>query len=307
MSVIDDSLVVYWSSIDRPNTLRSYQGNWGRWVAWLEGRAISPLEAKPIDVKEYLVTMAGAKATRGRALTTIRSVYSALVVDGLLAVNPAREVKNPKVGAAPRTPWIDDEAAHKLVEGMPSASWRDQRDRLCVLIMLFMGLRRWEVAKLRVEEFSENGTRLKTEVKGGKVETFGVPPTLAHEIAAWRERAGIVDGSLLPRSPDDHRPISPRMVYDIVRGAGGRVGVTVAPHGLRRSFITILRQRGTDIRDLQRAVGHESVTTTERYDHDGSVGAPGEGMAEVLGMVRKDTRSCSVRNRSLDGSKREQE
>ncbi|MEK7704632.1 MAG: tyrosine-type recombinase/integrase [Myxococcota bacterium] len=289
MSTLADSLAVYWSSIDRPNTLRSYRGNWERWVAWLEGRALSPLEVKPLEVKEYLASMAkqSAKATRSRALTTIRSVYGALVVDGLLVANPAREVKNPKVGAAPRTPWIDDEAAFKLVEGMPCGTWREARDRLCVLIMLFMGLRRWEVAKLRVEEFSKDGTRLKTEVKGGKVETFGVPATLAAEIAAWRARADITDGALLPRSPEDRRPISPRMVYDIVRNAGTRVDVAIAPHGLRRSFITILRRRGTDIRDLQRAVGHESLTTTERYDHDGSVNAPGEDMAEVLGLDRK--------------------
>ena len=232
--------------------------------------------------------MAGsAKATRGGALTTIRSVYSALVVDGVLAANPAREVKNPKMGAKPNTPWIDDAAALRLVEGMPSGTWREQRDRLCVLIMLFMGLRRWEVAKLRVEEFSKDGTRLKTEVKGGKVETFGVPPTLANEILAWRMRAGISSGALLPRSPDDPRPVSDRMVYGIVRAAGERVGVKVAPHGLRRSFVTILRRRGTDLRDIQKAVGHESITTTERYDHDGSVGAPGEDMASVLGLDRK--------------------
>ena len=290
MTALDDSLAAYWASIDRPNTLRSYRGNWERWVAWLDGRAISPLEVKPINVKEYLATMVGvgsAKATRGRALTTIRSVYSALVVDGLLAANPAREVKNPKVSAKPRTPWIDDEAARKMVESMPSGTWREARDRICVLIVLFMGLRRWEVAKLCVEEFSKNGTRLKTEVKGGKVETFGVPPTLMQEILAWREFACISSGVLLPRSPVDPRPVSPRMVYSIVRDAGKRVGVKVAPHGLRRSFITILRRRGADIRDLQKAVGHESVTTTERYDRDGSVGAPGEGMAAVLGLVEK--------------------
>ena len=288
MTALDTSLAAYWASIDRPNTLRSYQGNWERWVTWLAERRINPLKAKPVNVKEYLASMGeqSAKATRARALTTIRSVYGALVVDGLLPVNPAREVKNPKIGAAPRTPWIDDEAASKLVAGMSSATWRDQRDRLCVLIMLFMGLRRWEVAKIRVEEFSKDGSRLKTEVKGGKTETFGVPPTLATEIAAWRERACIGSGALLPRSLDDGRPISPRMVYDIVRTAGERVNVKIAPHGLRRSFVTILRRRGTDIRDLQRAVGHESITTTERYDHDGSIGAPGEDMAAVLGMSR---------------------
>ena len=288
MSTLDDSLAAYWASIDRPNTLRSYQGNWGRWAAWLEGRTLSPIEVKPVNVKEYLATMVGsAKSTRGRALTTIRSVYSALVVDGVLAANPAREVKNPKVGAKPNTPWIDEEAARKVVDAMPSSTWREARDRLCVLIVLFMGLRRWEVAKLRVEEFLRNGTRLKTEVKGGKIETFGVPPVLAREITAWRELACISSGALLPRSLDDSRPISPRMVYGIVRAAGARVDVKVAPHGLRRSFITILRRRGTDIRVLQKAVGHESLTTTEKYDHDGSVGAPGEDMAEVLGLDRK--------------------
>lgn len=289
MSTLDASLTAYWKSIDRPNTLRSYQGNWERWVAWLDSQGIAPLEVKPINVKEYLASMVkqSAKATRSRALTTIRSVYGALVVDGLLVANPAREVKNPKVGAKPNTPWIDGEAARKVVEAMPAAAWREQRDRLCILIMLTMGLRRWEVAKLCVEEFSKDGTRLTTEVKGGKIETFGVPPTLVSEIAAWRERATISAGALLPRSPEDSRPISPRMVYSIVRAAGERVDVKVAPHGLRRSFITILRRRGTDIRDLQRAVGHESVTTTERYDRDGSVGTPGEDMAEVLGLDKK--------------------
>jgi len=77
------------------------------------------------------------------------------------------------------------------------------------------------------------------------------------------------------------------LLESILAAAGERVGVKVAPHGLRRSFITILSGHGTALRDLQKAVGHESITTTERYNHENKVVTPGEDMASVLGLDHK--------------------
>ena len=39
----------------------------------------------------------------------------------------------------------------------------------------------------------------------------------------------------------------------------------ITPHGLRHSIATLLHLKGVDIRDLQDWLGHESVTSTNRY------------------------------------------
>ena len=46
----------------------------------------------------------------------------------------------------------------------------------------------------------------------------------------------------------------------------GLAGVT--PHDLRRTFGSLARAAGADLRFIQRAMGHESITTTARiYAH----------------------------------------
>ena len=44
------------------------------------------------------------------------------------------------------------------------------------------------------------------------------------------------------------------------------LGIDLAPHDLRRTFATRLFEMGGDANLVRKAMGHASITTTQRYD-----------------------------------------
>lgn len=71
----------------------------------------------------------------------------------------------------------------------------------------------------------------------------------------------------------------------------------ITPHGLRHSLATLLHLEGVDIRDLQDWLGHESITSTNRYtrsDHQKQV-ATGATVKEIFGDNNKQKNNKSKR------------
>jgi integrase/recombinase XerD len=292
MDPVARSLAAVIAELPSPNSRRVYESVWRRYATWLSAQSVDVLDAKPRDVAAHLAHLRDEKkkkSTVSHALSIVREVYSALVRDEVLETNPAREVKKPKMDANLKAPWLSATQLEQLLAS-PAASWKERRERVCTCLLVGLGFRRVEVARLRVEDFqvvveqSSESLTVTAVIKGGRTITVGVPAWLRAELDAWLAFAGITKGPVLTRSEKDRRSVSADIVYHIVVGLAARTGVKINPHGLRRTTITLTGERGATLKERQLAVGHASQSTTELYDRarEAAANAPGELLANLI-------------------------
>ena len=100
-----------------------------------------------------------------------------------------------------------------------------------------------------------------------------MPVEVRQEIDRYLEAAGREHMS--PDAPlfvsfrkGDHpqeRPLHPNQIERIVKQRAQAVGITMSPHGLRASFITLAFEGGADLTLVQDAARHKDPRTTRRY------------------------------------------
>lgn len=148
--------------------------------------------------------------------------------------------------------------------------------RTVLLLLPRTGLRISEICTLRVGDVRQRDgrTHLDFRGKGDKHRLVPVGAAGADLLAAAVERVTRRPGT----SPDVERPlfamsarkpIAPSTVRDaLARLRAGHPGLeTVTPHVLRHTYATRALAAGMDVPRLQAILGHESITTTQRYLH----------------------------------------
>lgn len=144
----------------------------------------------------------------------------------------------------------------------------NHKHRLLLETIYGCGLRVSEATRLRKEDisFPENIITIR-QSKGRKDRIINLPKSLSARLCHY----------ILSRSDDNPfvfdssrgGPLTAKSVQLIVQKASKRANITknVHVHTLRHSYATHLLEQGTDLRIIQRLLGHSSVRTTELYTH----------------------------------------
>ena len=156
-------------------------------------------------------------------------------------------------------------------------SVRGQVAHAVLATLRYTGLRRNEVAVVRLDGVDLETRRLSVVGKGDKPRIVPIAPPLVPVLDDYltTARPELPKSPFFFANPSSHRGdryegrIGPTTVAKVVAGAGTGAGVGGRhfPHRWRHSYATSLLRRGVDIHVVQRLLGHANIATTTRYLH----------------------------------------
>ena len=147
----------------------------------------------------------------------------------------------------------------------------DERERVVAILMLQLGLRRGEVARLRVEDVDTTNRVVRVRGKGGHERILPLPEQAAIELRRWCGVHRITSGFVVRSRTDPSRGVAPETIGAMMGDVMYRAGVKacgwdrVSGHSLRHTSAADMLRHGAHVRDVQAVLGHVSISTTQRY------------------------------------------
>ncbi len=253
-----------------PHTLRGYATDLAELRRFLAGRGVSDLAGVDTRaVRAYLAWLHErglSKATIARKLASARSCLRFLARRGMIDVNPARQVRSPRLGR--RLPsFLPKDEATELLDQKPEKSEAGRRDHALLELLYATGLRVAECCGLDPNDLDRSQGTVRVLGKGGKERVVPVGETALEAVDAYMKMRGDGTGPLFRNARGGR--LTTRSVHRVVKERARQAGISqrVTPHTLRHTFATHMLGEGADLRLIQELLGHSRLSTTQRYTH----------------------------------------
>ena len=148
------------------------------------------------------------------------------------------------------------------------------RDAAAFALMFGAGLRRSEAASVQLDDYDPETGALTITGKGNRQRMVYATGGGAQALEAWLVARGNHSGALLcpvnKAGAVQPRAMTAQALMCRLKRRCHQAGIEpCSPHDLRRTFVSELLDAGADIATVQQLVGHQSPTTTARYDRRG--------------------------------------
>jgi integrase/recombinase XerD len=237
------------------------------------GSASNPAEVTPeslIAYHQYLIGYRGlSPATVRRRFACLRAMFAWLVRRKLLNASPFAniEIRTPVPARLPRSL-----SAAELRLLLRSRAMLGARCALAAGLLIATGMRVGELASLQIVNIDVASGRMRIFGKGSRERiVFITDRALRKELSEYM--ASRPDDHLTPGRPffvgKSGQAVSTAQIRRWVRRLGELSGIKrrLTPHMLRHTAATMLVEAGTDIRLVQRLLGHQSIVTTQVYTY----------------------------------------
>jgi integrase/recombinase XerC len=259
------------------NTVKAYGKDLAVFAEFMGERALREIDHT--HIRSYLSHLYGRglkKSSVARALASVRSLFRFMAVEGAVEQNPAALVSTPRLPKQlPRVPTIEEMAAvlncAEAGAGEEPSSF-PERDVVIFELLYGSGLRNSELVGIELNQIDWPHQRLLVRGKGSKERYVPFSDSAGEAIKAYLPRRA----EALAQSRQRHSTLlvnvrggklTTRSVGRIVKQIAVVRGLSpdVHPHTLRHAFGTHLLEEGADLRAIQEMLGHQRLSTTQRY------------------------------------------
>jgi integrase/recombinase XerD len=256
------------------NTIHSYSLDLQKLFLFFREKKLSYAKAKEEDLIQFVHDLSRAHLSPrslARIISSMRSFYRFLVLDGIIPKSPASNLSTPKL-------WMDlpkfltEREVAKLLAQPKIENPRGLRDRAMLEVLYATGLRVSELVTLMLRDVNLDQGFVLCRGKGGKerITPFGHSAREALEDYIRKARPQLLkrDNPALFLSTRGG-PFTRQGFWKMLKRYGMKAGLEkkISPHVLRHSFATHLLERGADLRSVQLMLGHSQITTTQIYTH----------------------------------------
>jgi integrase/recombinase XerD len=265
-------------------TARTRRKQLESFLAWLTERGIhEPLEVTRPVLERYQRSLFHHRKKNGQPmgfrsqhhlLVAVRQWFRWMTRENHILHNPASELELPKQGHNLPRHVLNVREAEQVLQQPEIGDTLGLRDRTLLEVLYSTGMRRMEVAGLKLYDLDfDGGTLLIRQGKGRKDRM--VP--IGERAIAWVLKYVQEARPLLVSEPDDYTiflsnageclelEYISHIVHHYVLKAD--IGKTGSAHLFRHTMATLMLEGGADIRFIQQMLGHVSLRTTEKYTH----------------------------------------
>ena len=252
-----------------PNTVASYSSDVREFFSAVK---TSPADVATNDILDYLSSREDlSKRSQARFLSSLRSFFDWLVMEGERKENPCDPIESPKMGRyLPAV--LSVEEVEAIMDSVDLSSWTGKRDRAILEVLYGCGLRVSEAVGLRISCIYLDESFVRVIGKGNKERIVPMGDMAA---SAVRNYLAVRPDPASPEFDDTlflnrfGKSLSRVSMFTIVKRQAMLAGIhkEISPHTFRHSFATHLIENGADLRVVQDMLGHEDITTTEIYTH----------------------------------------
>ena len=258
-----------------PNTIEAYRNDLAHLEAFmmrndlkLENVTLEQLHTFAASLHEYGIT----PRSQARVLSSVRSFFRFLVLDGVVESDPTELLEWPSLPE--HLPVVLTlEEIDRIEDSIDLSKAEGARNRAIIEVLFSCGLRVSELVNMKLSDLYLEDRVLLVRGKGNKERLVPVSNKAIADLKRW-----FFDRNLMKIKPgeDDYVFLNRRgahltrtMILIMVKRQAEEAGIkkTISPHTFRHSFATALLQGGADLRSIQAMLGHEKIDTTLVYTH----------------------------------------
>lgn len=243
-----------------PATLKGYKVQLNLLIRYFGDTNIGGITL--VDLKEYLIEAGGhlKPSSLGARIRFIRAFFRWAADEGYCPGNPARKLKEPKLGArVPKA--LSEEDTENLREGC-----KTPLEHALVEFLYTTGCRIGEVHRLNRNAIDWDNRSCIVLGKGNKEREVYFSIKCAIWLKKYLNSRKDNDVALFVTERAPHRMSIAQIRYVVKRVARrSEVEANVYPHKLRHSYATHLLNNGAPMEGIQTLLGHQKLETTMLY------------------------------------------